>query len=338
MPDFIIITGKEINKIVDCHIYDIINIVEKAYLIHNRKNTLNPDTYFLRFPSKKNARIAALPAYVGEDVNFAGIKWISSFPDNIRLGIPRASAVLILNDFNTGYPIACMESSILSAARTAASAVIGAFELNKKSKKTQKIGFIGNGVISKYIFDFFNKSDWEFTEINLFDINLSYSKSFLSYINKEKKVKVNIHSSIKSICNDSSIIVFATTAEKPYINNPHFFSHNPIILNISLRDISPEIILNSYNIVDDISHCLKEKTSTHLAYLKIKKYDFISTTIGSILDGKSTVDHFHNKPKIFSPFGMGILDITLASYIYHYIIAGNKGFKIPDFFHEINRW
>ena len=30
--------------------------------------------------------------------------------DNVAAGIPRASAVLILNDHDTGYPFACMEA------------------------------------------------------------------------------------------------------------------------------------------------------------------------------------------------------------------------------------
>src|SRR5206468_712217 len=128
-----IINGKTVFDIVRAHRAECIAIVREAYLAHADGRSVNPDSHFLRFPEKPDCRIIALPAYLGNGFDVAGLKWIASYPANVQRGFPRASAVLVLNDYETGYPFALLESSIISAARTAASAVLAAHWLSGQS-------------------------------------------------------------------------------------------------------------------------------------------------------------------------------------------------------------
>src|SRR5260221_12623699 len=121
-----IINRKTVFDIIRTHRDECIGIVREAYLAHADGQSVNPDSYFLRFPDKPDCRIIALPAYLGNGFGVAGLKWIASYPANILQGFPRASAVLIFNNHETGYPFAILESSIISSARTAASAVLAA--------------------------------------------------------------------------------------------------------------------------------------------------------------------------------------------------------------------
>ena len=73
---------------------------------------------YLRYGDLQN-RIIAMPAYVGGAINQSGIKWIASFPENIKKGIKRAHSVIILNDAKTGEPISVINSGSISAIRTA---------------------------------------------------------------------------------------------------------------------------------------------------------------------------------------------------------------------------
>lgn len=137
MEDFVCIPGKVIEKILAKRQSKNIKDVQTAYLAHLDGKTINPDSYFLRFPDNPSNRIIALPASISADMKVSGIKWISSFPANLKNGLRRASAVLILNDQETGYPFACLEGSLISAARTAASAALGAFWTNGQKNPLQ---------------------------------------------------------------------------------------------------------------------------------------------------------------------------------------------------------
>ena len=124
-PTFYVVPGSTVKRVIDDNKKQVFDAVEAAYRLHGSGNTLNPDSYFLRYPDRPSARIIALPAHLGGAVQKSGIKWISSFPENRASNLARASAVLILNDATTGYPLACIEASLISATRTAASAAFG---------------------------------------------------------------------------------------------------------------------------------------------------------------------------------------------------------------------
>src|SRR5919108_5689494 len=107
-----VINGKTVFDIVRADRCGCIEVVREAYLAHANGQSVNPDSYFLKFPEKPDCRIIALPAYLGNGFHVAGLKWIASYPGNVRRGFPRGSAVLVLNSYETGYPFAILESSI----------------------------------------------------------------------------------------------------------------------------------------------------------------------------------------------------------------------------------
>jgi ornithine cyclodeaminase/alanine dehydrogenase-like protein (mu-crystallin family) len=115
-------------------------------------------------------------------VRVDGLKWISSFPENVAAGIPRASAVLILNDHDTGYPFACLESSIISATRTAASAALAADWLSRGRRRPTRVGFVGVGLIARYIHTFLAATGWSFDEIGVHGLSAASAAGFRGYL------------------------------------------------------------------------------------------------------------------------------------------------------------
>jgi ornithine cyclodeaminase len=132
------------------------------------------------------------------------------------------------------------------------------------------------------------------------------------------------------------LIVFATTALEPYVADEKLFKHSPTVLHLSLRDICPNVILASQNIVDDVEHCLKARTSVHLAEIDSGNRDFVAGTLVDALEKRFALDF--NRPRIFSPFGLGVLDLAVANFILDVAIASNAAIALPDFFSNSTRW
>jgi len=59
----------------------------------------------------------------------AGLKWVAGFPENAARGLPYVSGLLILNDVETGLPLAVMDATWITAWRTGAATALSARHL-----------------------------------------------------------------------------------------------------------------------------------------------------------------------------------------------------------------
>src|SRR5712671_5480540 len=331
-----IVSGKSVFDIVRAHRSECIRIVQEAYLAHADGQSVNPDSYFLKFPDKPDCRIIALPAYIGNGFDVAGLKWIASYPGNVRRGFPRASAVLVLNSYETGYPLAILESSIISAARTAASAVLAAHWLSGQSSRAHSLGIVGTGFIARYVYDFLVDTGWAIEEVRLYDRSPVESEKFRDSVCRlEQHRTVTVVPDVEQLVRACDLIVFTTVTPAPHVFDAALFEHNPVVLHISLRDLAPEILLKSQNVVDDVEHVMKANTSPHLAEQKTGKRNFVTGTLADIMSGRRSVNR--SRPIIFSPFGMGILDLAVGKWVYEQAVASGKELRLSDFFYETVR-
>ena len=87
--------------------------------------------------------IHAMPAYI-PTMRAAGVKWVSGFPDNWKRGLPYITGLLILNDAETGLPIAVMDCVWITAMRTGAATAVAAKYLARPESSV--VGVLGCGV------------------------------------------------------------------------------------------------------------------------------------------------------------------------------------------------
>ncbi|MEU6371938.1 2,3-diaminopropionate biosynthesis protein SbnB [Streptomyces sp. NPDC046909] len=336
-PPFAVISGAQVQQALKGQELDIAHLVEAVYRLHGAGDAVNPPSFFLRFPDRPASRIIALPASLGGPLRVDGLKWISSFPENTRSGLPRASAVLILNDPDTGYPYACLESSVISATRTASSAALAADRLSRSRTRPTRVGFIGTGLIARYIHSHLAATGWEFEETAVHDLSPKSAAGFCGYLERSgARGRVKIHETPETLIRTSDLLVFATIAAKPHVHDPSWFDHHPLVLHVSLRDLAPEILLTSANFVDDVEHCLKADTSPHLVEQLTGNRDFIDGTLDDVLTSRVPVPA--DRTVVFSPFGLGVLDLAVGRFVHDEVARRGELHVVDGFFHELRRY
>lgn len=294
--------------------------VEAAVVCLREGETAQPIKPYLRFKDLKN-RIISMPAYVGNDFDVAGIKWIASFPDNIHKGIPRAHSVTILNDANTGKPISIINTPLVSVIRTVSvTRLLMRHYFKHTTLKKGKVGMTGFGPIGRYhldmLLDFFKDADVEIYIYDLMGIDPELIKDFGN---------VKAAGSWQEAYEDADVFVTCTVSNAPYVDMAP--KKDSLHLNISLRDYTAEMVnyFKGGMIVDKWEEICRENTDIENMHLKhgLQKED--TKSIEDVVVDDCIKDMIGNGPVMFNPMGMSIFDMAVAKAFFDKATAENIG-------------
>lgn len=296
----------------------LIDVIEEAVRCLAADDFAQPVKPYLRYRDLKN-RIIAMPAFIGGKFDMAGIKWIASFPDNIKNGIPRAHSVVILNKAETGQPVGIINTALLSILRTASvtGLMIRYFD-RVRPLKDINVGIIGWGPIGQYHFkmctDIFGD---KISKIFLYDLR----KIDLSAINSPLKDKIVVTDNWLDAYTDADVFMTCTVSKAPYIDRPP--KQASLQLNVSLRDYKTDIfpfVKNSI-IVDDWEEICREKTDIEMMHLEKGLDEKDTKSIADVVVGHCMNDYNEEDPVMFNPMGMAVFDMALGSY---YLSEANR--------------
>jgi N-[(2S)-2-amino-2-carboxyethyl]-L-glutamate dehydrogenase len=119
------------------------------------------------------------------------------------------------------------------------------------------------------------------------------------------------------------------------VEDVSWFAHGPVVLHVSLRDLSTAVVLGATNIVDDVDHCLRAGTSLHLAEQETGGRDFVTGTLYDVLTGAVRVPA--EGTVVFSPFGLGVLDLAVGRYVHDEARRAGLLEPVADFFPDVRR-
>ena len=136
--------------LIDAGCFDMntaISICEQALTDYTKGNVIFPEKVSVIFDQTTQDRINCLPAGFINDKIY-GMKWVSVFPENPhKRNLPNLSAVVLLSEMESGFPVAFMEATMCSNIRTAAMSALAAKYLANPDAAV--IGIIGAGEQAK---------------------------------------------------------------------------------------------------------------------------------------------------------------------------------------------
>ena len=172
----------------------------------------------------KNAddrRFMAMPAYLGGKYQMAGMKWYGSNCENKASGLPRSILMMMLNDKDTGAPLALMSANLVSCYRTGAIPGVGAKYLAGKDSETVTI--IGPGVMGRTCLLAFLSVCPKITTVKVKGRGQRSLHAFEEFVKKEcpQIQQVIVCDSMEEAVKDSDIICVTSTAPVKEIDFPY---------------------------------------------------------------------------------------------------------------------
>ncbi|MDF2935390.1 MAG: ornithine cyclodeaminase [Paenibacillaceae bacterium] len=290
----------------------LVDAVEAAVRIVDAGDYAQPIKPYLRYGSPRN-RIIAMPAYMGGDVNAAGIKWIASFPDNIKSGLPRAHSVIVLNDSQTGEPSAILNSPLTSIIRTASVSglMMGAF-LQERPLAQIELGIVGWGPVGRLHYEMALALYGDrIGRIRIYDIR--EVDLLEAGVPARFREKTEVSASWEEVYRRSDIFMTCTVSNHRYINLPP--EKGSLLLNVSLRDYQPEALAPvKAIIVDDWDEVCRENTDIERLHLEHGLIRSDTLTIADVVCRRGLADFAATEPVLFCPMGMAVFDIATAVY------------------------
>lgn len=166
----LVLTARDVRAVLDMK--DAVAAVESAFLAHGRGEAMMPPKVYLSL-DEHAGDFRAMPSYMK---GAAGVKWVNSHPENPkRHGLPSVMGLYILSDPATAAPVAILDGTVLTAARTGAAAAVASKHLAKKGAKT--IGFVGTGVQSGFLLDA-HRVLYPELEVLAFDVREDAARAF----------------------------------------------------------------------------------------------------------------------------------------------------------------
>ena len=356
-PDMIKVGVKNMDQCVEAMEDLLVTLNKGDYVMagvnhnsHGAQVIFPDDPQFEGMP--KNAddrRFMAMPAYLGGKYQMAGMKWYGSNCENKASGLPRSILMMMLNDKDTGAPLALMSANLVSCYRTGAIPGVGAKYLAGKDSETVTI--IGPGVMGRTCLLAFLSVCPKITTVKVKGRGLRSLHAFEEFVKKEcpQIQQIIVCDSMEEAVKDSDIICVTSTAPVKEIDFPYiaedWVKKGALICLPSAARFDDDFLINrckkvvdNYKLYEawaeefpypsyEMVQIIGSKFTDYLHEGRIQREDIVD--IADIINKKHPGRESDDEIIVYSVGGMPVEDIAWGGTVYRNALKEGIGVELP---------
>lgn len=285
---------------------DVISVVEAAFRMCGEGKGKMPAKVYL---SVEKGDFRAMPAALP---GCAGMKWVNVHPKNPSLGLPSVMAILIYSDPETGYPLAIMDATEITAYRTGAAAAIASKYLARPDSHT--VGIIGAG-FQAYTQILAHAELFNTISINAFDVSNAAVVKLMRSLSQFPISNCAIQEAVAS-----DIVCTLTPSRSPIIKR-EWIRPGTHINAVGAdapgkQELDLAIVKDAIVVVDD----LKQASTSGEINVPIQRVAYSTSevygTLAEIAAGKKMGRTDNRAMTIFDSTGIAVEDIAVAKLLF----------------------
>lgn len=312
----------------------VITAVEDAFHAYHQGKTDTPLRVRIQV-KEADGNIFYMPSLVRNCESFKalGAKVVSVFNKNIEKDLPTIFATCLLNDADTGEPLALLEGSYLTGMRTGATSAVAGKYLAREN--TRVLGVIGAGY-QAYFQIWAISMVTKLRKVLIYDPILNRSEKLTEKVEKRFTFDTKVEESAQSLVRKSEVLVTATTSTEPVFGGEDLREGTTVIAIGSFtpeaREVDDVTINRSRIYIDSYEGALAEAGDILIPMKegKLKKEE-IAGELGEVVTGNVPGRKSQKEIILFKSVGLAIEDVITAQVAYNKAIDKGIGTKVDIF-------
>ena len=255
-----------------------------------------------------------MPCYTKEII---GTKILSIFPENAKLGLPSIDGVVLLNDQQTGAPVAVMDGQSVTAWRTGAVGGVGIRHLSGKDAHT--VGIVGAGVQGFHL-ALYACAARDIHTVYVFNHSDRNLTDYLARLQKaiaDPSVEVVQCKTVEELVKASDIICTATPATSPVLPNDAELLRGKCIIAIGsytpeMREIPDAIWDLVDNVYIELPYACEESGDLSQPLAEGRLTMDRTVLMDQFLTSGADENEITKGTTYFKSVGMGLFDVCIA--------------------------